>query len=32
MGDRAGGLRVLQEACRVNPEDQEYPFLIRLDY
>ncbi len=32
MGDRAGGLRALQEACRVNPEDQEYPFLIRLDY
>jgi len=32
MGDRRGGLEALQRACRVNPEDQEYPFLIRLDY
>ena len=32
MGDKAGGLRALQSACQVNPEDQEYPFLIRLNY
>lgn len=31
-GDTGGGLAALREACRVNPEDQEYPFLIRLDY
>lgn len=31
-GNRAGSLRALQEACRVNPENQEYPFLIRLEY
>lgn len=30
--DQQRGLRALQEACRVNPENQEYPFLIRLYY
>ena len=29
-GDPHGGLQALQEACRVNPENPEYPFLIRL--
>jgi hypothetical protein len=31
-GDKARGLQSLREACRVNPEDQEFPFLIRLNY
>lgn len=31
-GDRQRGLQLLREACRVNPEDQEFPFLIRLNY
>ncbi len=30
--DQQRGLRALQEACRVNPENQEYPFLIQLYY
>lgn len=30
--DQQRGLRTLQEACRVNPENQEYPFLIKLYY
>lgn len=29
-GDPGGGLQALQQACRVNPENQEYPFLIQL--
>ncbi len=29
-GDPRGGLQALQEACRANPEDLEYPFLIRM--
>ncbi len=29
-GDSRGGLQALQEACRANPENQEYPFLIRM--
>jgi hypothetical protein len=31
-GDKQRGLQSLREACRVNPEDQEFPFLIRLNY
>jgi spermidine synthase len=31
-GDRQRGLQSLREACRVNPEDQEFPFLIQLYY
>jgi spermidine synthase len=31
-GDNQRGLQALREACRVNPENQEYPFLIRLYY
>jgi spermidine synthase len=29
-GDPRGGLQALQQAVRANPEDQEYPFLIRM--
>jgi spermidine synthase len=29
-GDNQRGLQSLREATRVNPEDQEYPFLIKL--
>ncbi len=29
-GDDGSSLAALREACRVNPEDPEYPFLIRL--
>jgi spermidine synthase len=29
-GDPRGGLAALEEACRANPEDGEYPFLIRM--
>lgn len=29
-GDVRGGLVALREATRVNPENQEYPFLLRL--
>jgi len=32
MGDNRGSLQALQRACQVNPEDQEYPFLIKLNY
>jgi spermidine synthase len=31
-GDNQRGQQALREACRVNPEDQEFPFLIRLYY
>ena len=31
-GDGRRGLELLQEACRENPEDGEFPFLIRLNY
>ncbi|MBN2170086.1 MAG: fused MFS/spermidine synthase [Candidatus Krumholzibacteriota bacterium] len=31
-GSDALGLRALRRACEANPEDQEYPFLIRLYY
>ncbi|TFH65084.1 MAG: hypothetical protein E4G91_03740, partial [Candidatus Zixiibacteriota bacterium] len=31
-GDKQRGLQSLREACRVNPEDQEFPFLIKLNY
>ena len=31
-GNDALGLRALRRAAEVNPEDQEYPFLIRLYY
>lgn len=31
-GDQRRSLQALQQACRVNPEDQEYPFLIRLNF
>lgn len=31
-GDPEGGLEALREACRVNPEDREFPFLIELYY
>ncbi len=30
-GDNLRGLQSLREACRVNPEDREFPFLIRLN-
>lgn len=30
-GDNQRGLQSLREACRVNPEDGEFPFLIRLN-
>ena len=29
-GNPAGGMQALQEACRANPENQEYPLLIQL--
>ncbi len=29
-GDPRGGLQALQQAVRANPEDLEYPFLIRM--
>ena len=29
-GDPRGGLQALQQAVQANPEDQEYPFLIRM--
>ncbi len=29
-GDKQRSLQSLTEACRINPEDQEYPFLIKL--
>jgi spermidine synthase len=32
VGDRRRSLEALQRACRVNPEDQEFPFLIRLNF
>jgi spermidine synthase len=31
-GDFQKGLAALQQACRVNPESEELPFLIRLEY
>lgn len=31
-GDEKQSLETLRRACRVNPEDQEYPFLIRFYY
>lgn len=31
-GDDQRSLELLQQACLANPEDQEYPFLIRLYY
>jgi spermidine synthase len=31
-GDNQRSLQVLRDACRVNPEDREYPFLIQLYY
>jgi spermidine synthase len=31
-GDTERSLETLREACRVNPEDQEYPFLIKFAY
>ncbi|MFH1842953.1 MAG: hypothetical protein ABIF77_07070, partial [bacterium] len=31
-GDPERGLQFLRQACRVNPEDREFPFLIQLDY
>jgi len=31
-GDRGRSRRALEEACRVNPEDKEFPFLMRLNF
>ena len=31
-GDRQGSLRALQQAAQVNPENKEYPFLLRLNF
>jgi spermidine synthase len=31
-GNRAGSLRALQAAARANPENKEYPFLLRLNF
>ncbi|MFH1844255.1 MAG: hypothetical protein ABIF77_13710, partial [bacterium] len=31
-GDPERGLQFLRQACQVNPEDREFPFLIQLDY
>jgi len=31
-GERQLALETLHRACQENPEDQEYPFLIKLDY
>ncbi len=31
-GDRRGALQRLQEACRANPEDPEYPLMIRISH
>lgn len=31
-GDRRGGLHRLQQACKVNPGNPEYPFMIKLNY
>lgn len=31
-GERQLALKALHRACQENPEDQEYPFLIKLDY
>ncbi len=31
-GDRRGSLHRLQQACKANPEDPEYPFMIKLNY
>jgi spermidine synthase len=30
LGDRTRALKSLREACIINPEDQEYPFLIKF--
>ena len=31
-GDREGSRRALLQAAQVNPENKEYPFLLRLNF